>query len=263
MTTLSQPAPSRLTTGGILNSEWIKLRSVRSPAWAFAITIVVTVAFAALLSIPLGGQALPSADAASELGRTATTGVLFSQIVVAVLGVLVITGEYATGMIRSTLAAVPSRVGALAGKAAVLFAATFVIAVIASVVAFAVSSLMYASREVSASLVDPGVLLPILGGALYLALLAMLSLGIGTMLRSSAGGIATVLGVLLLLPLLLSFIPFDWAADVAPFLFGNAGIAFWQPSEGGLDWWQNLLISIGWVVASLGGGAILLSRRDA
>jgi len=261
--TITRPAASRLTTGGILNSEWIKLRSVRSPIWSFSIAILVTVGFAALLSVPLGEQSLGSADAASELGGIATTGVLFSQIVVAVLGVLVITGEYTTGMIRSTLSAVPSRVGALGGKAVVLFVATFVVAVIASVLAFGVSSLMYASREVSASLFDSRVLLPILGGALYLALLALFSLGIGTILRSSAGGIAAVLGVLLLLPLLLSFIPFDWAAEVAPFLFGNAGIAFWQPGAGGLEWWQDLLVTIGWVVASLGGGAVLLTRRDA
>ena len=262
MSTVTTATP-RLSAGGILKSEWIKLRSVRSPLWSYGIAILVTVGFAALLSIPIGEQALGSADAATELGMNATTGVQFSQIVVAVLGVLVITGEYSTGMIRSTLAAVPGRFGALAGKVVALFIATFVVAVIASIFAFGVSSIMYVSRDVSASILDEQVVLPILGGALYLGLLALLALGLGTILRSSAGGIAAVLGVLFLLPLLFALIPFDWAADVAPFMFGTAGVAFWHPEASAMEWWQNLLITIGWVVVSLGAGAALLRRRDA
>jgi len=262
-TTHTTPASS-LSAAGILNSEWIKLRSVRSPAWSFAIAILVTVGFAALLSIPLGDETvMDTSDAAAALGNYATIGVQFSQIVVAVLGVLVITGEYSTGMIRSTLSAVPGRFGALAGKGVVLFLTTFVVSVVASIFAFGVSSAMFVSRDVSASILDEKVALPILGGALYLALLSLFALGIGTILRSGAGGIATVLGVLLLLPVLLAFIPFDWAAEVAPFLFSNAGIAFWHPESSDWEWWQNLLVTIGWVVASLGIGAALLRRRDA
>ena len=206
---------------------------------------------------------IDTSDAAAGLANIATIGVQFTQIVVAVLGVLVITGEYSTGMIRSTLTAVPGRLGALAAKAVVLFAATFVVAVVASALAFAVSSVILASEGVNASLFDPEVLLPILGGALYLGLLALFALGIGTIVRSGAGGIATVLGVLLLLPTLLAVLPFDWAGDLAPFLFSNAGINFWHPEFSDWEVWQNLAVTIGWVVASLGIGAVLLKRRDA
>lgn len=265
MTTITSPAAgSGLTVTGVLRSEWIKLRSVRSPFWSFAIAILVTVGFAALISPSVGPDGvIDVSDNAAGLANIATIGVQFSQIVVAVLGVLIITGEYSTGMIRSTLTAVPGRLGALAAKSVVLFVATFVVAVVASVLAFAVASGMLAAQGISASLLDSAVFLPILGGALYLGLLALFALGVGTILRSSAGGIATVLGVLLLLPTLLSVLPFQWATDLAPFLFSNAGTYFWHPEFSDREVWQNLLITVGWVVASLGIGSLLLKRRDA
>ena len=265
MSTLTSPASgAHLTAAGVLRSEWIKLRSVRSPFWSYAIAILVTVGFAALLSISFGPEpVIDTSDSARGLANIATIGVQFTQIVVAVLGVLVITGEYSTGMIRSTLTAVPGRLGALAGKAVVLFVSTFIVAVVASVLAFTVSSVILASEGVSASLLDPDVLLPILGGALYLGLLALFALGVGTIVRSGAGGIAAVLGILLLLPTLLAVLPFDWAADLAPFLFGNAGINFWHPEFSDFSVGQNLAITIAWVVVTLGIGALLLKRRDA
>ncbi|GAA1505704.1 ABC-2 type transport system permease protein [Agromyces terreus] len=266
----------RLAFGGVLRSEWIKLRSLRSTVWSYLIVIAISIGMAFLMSLSMvngmnGGMdpaSAPAEQQAQFVLQSSVFGVYFGQLVAAVLGVLVISGEYTTGMIRSTLTAVPTRLPALAGKTAVLFAATFVVGVVANLAAYAVSSIVFAGIDVSASLADPAVFLPILGGALYLALVAVFALGVGTMLRSSAGGIAAVLGIILLLPTVLAMIPAEWAADLVPYLLSSAGMAMFTsatagPSGDDFGFWINLLIVLGWVAASLIGASLLLKRRDA
>lgn len=265
MTTITAPVGrSTLSSAGVIRSEWIKLRSVRSTFWTFGVALLATVGIGMIVVLATSASTVPTADdSARVLADAATIGVQFSQLVVAVLGVLVISGEYATGMIRSTLVAVPGRTVALAAKAVVLFVAVFVLSIVSSVIAFAAAYAPLAAKGYSASILHPTVLSTIFGAALFLGLLALFALGIGTVLRSSAGGIATVLGILLLLPTLVALIPVKWITDLYPFLIGNAGINMWHPESSSLDPWQNLLIMLAWVVAALGGGAILLRRRDA
>lgn len=265
-------APTPVRFSGILRSEWIKLRSLRSTVWSYLLVIALAIGMSLLMSMSMvsgmNGGATPS-DAAGQaqfLLAPATFGVFFGQLVVGVLGVLVISGEYGTGMIRSTLTAVPRRLPALWGKAIVLGVSTFVVGLVAMVSAFGVVSVIYAPHGISASLLDPDVLLPLLGAALYLALVAVFALGVGTILRSSAGGIAAVLGLILLLPTVLQMIPADWAHDMSPYLLSAAGIAmFGQMSfeAAGFGFWQNLGIVLAWVAVALGGAALLLRRRDA
>ncbi|WP_022883467.1 ABC transporter permease subunit [Glaciibacter superstes] len=265
------PAGSRsgLTFGGILRSEWIKLWSVRSTAWSYAMVVLISLGMAAIMSMALdlqGGASLAVDEQAGLLVQASTFGVFFGQLVVAVLGVLVISGEYSTGMIKSTLTAAPGRLGALWGKAAVLFVTTFVVGVVATVGSFLVASPIMAQDGLSANLFDGAVILPLLGGALFLALLSVVSLGIGTILRSSAGGIAAALGVVLLLPIVLGMIPAQWAMDLLPYTISNAGMGIMGLGGMGpesFEPWQNLLIVLGWLAVSLAGAAILLKRRDA
>ena len=124
--TITAPRPSsasHLTTAGILRSEWIKLRSVRSTVWSYAIIVVVSLGMALLMSTTFnfGGATLPAEQHVYIVMQASTFGIYFGQLIVAVLGVLIISGEYSTGMIRSTLTAVPKRIPALAAKALVLF----------------------------------------------------------------------------------------------------------------------------------------------
>jgi ABC-2 type transport system permease protein len=284
MTTITQPAthPSQgahsnaLTFGGVLRSEWIKLRSLRSTTWSYAIVIAISLGMAFIMSLSMassmsggaGGGGAPAEQQTQLVLQSSVFGVYFGQLVAGVLGVLVISGEYTTGMIRSTLTAVPKRLPALAAKGVVLFVATFVVGLVANLLAFLVSSVVLAGEGVSASLADPAVFLPLLGGALYLALVAVFALGVGTMLRSSAGGIAAVLGLLLLLPTVLAMIPAEWATDLIPYLLSTAGMNMFTsttagPSGDALGVWFNLLIVLGWVAASVAGASILLKRRDA
>ncbi len=221
-----------LSFGGVLRSEWIKLRSLRSTVWSYLIVIVLSLGMALIMSFSMvsgmnGGAGASGAPAEQQLTlivQSSMFGVYFGQLVVGVLGVLVISGEYTTGMIRSTLTAVPKRLPALAAKTVVLFAATFLVGLISTVGAYVASSLVFAGDDISASITEPGVYLTLLGGALYLALVAVFALGVGTMLRSSAGGIAAVLGLLLLLPTVLQMIPADWAHDLIPYLLSTAGL---------------------------------------
>ena len=287
MTTLTHtaPTPARATfvpTGsglsftGIIRSEWIKLWSLRSTPWSFALVVLTALGMAALMSfamvglrdsgadIPAGG--FPAPDQARTLVTSSTFGVFFGQLIVAVLGVLVMSGEYSTGMIKSTLTAVPRRLPTLWAKTAVLFVATFVVSAVSTIGSFLVSSPILAGTGLHASLFDESVILPLLGGGLYLALVSVFALGIGVILRSSAGGIAAALGMVLLLPSVLPMIPADWVADLGPYLISNAGMNLMGlvgMSTASLGFWQNLLIVLGWVAASLIGAAVLLKRRDA
>lgn len=270
-------AATRLSFGGVLRSEWIKLRSLRSTVWSYLIVVAISLGMAALMSVSVAGGEVGPPDASGAAAaqqaqlvlQASVFGVFFGQLVVAVLGALVISGEYTTGMIRSTLTAVPKRLPALAAKAIVLFAATFVLGLVANLGGYAVASLVFASHGVSAPLFAAGTLLTLAGGALYLALVAVFALGVGTMIRSSAGSIAAVLGVLLLLPTVLQLIPADWAHDAVPYLLSSAGMTMFttagtdSASLVGPDAWQSLLIVLVWVAASLAGATVLLRRRDA
>ncbi|WP_022891906.1 ABC transporter permease [Agromyces subbeticus] len=265
-----------LSFGGVLGSEWIKLRSLRSTIWSYGIVIAISLGMALIMSLSMVSGMNGAMDAASAPAEQQTQfvlqasvfGVYFGQLVAGVLGVLVISGEYTTGMIRSTLTAVPKRLPALAAKAVVLFLATFVVGLIANLAAFVLSSVIFSGIDVAASITDPAVFLSLIGGALYLALVAAFALGVGTMLRSSAGGIAAVLGLILLLPTVLQMIPADWAHDLIPYLFSSAGMSMFtsttaEPTADGFGVWLNLLIVLGWVGASIAGAAVLLKRRDA
>ncbi|MEF3403963.1 ABC transporter permease [Agromyces sp. CCNWLW203] len=264
-----------LSFGGVLRSEWIKLRSLRSTTWSYLIVIAISLGMALIMSLSMGdmnggagASGVPAAEQDSLIVQSSVFGVFFGQLVAGVLGVLVISGEYSTGMIRSTLTAVPKRLPALAAKAVVLFVATFVVGLLANLGAYIVSSIVFAGIDVSASLTDPAVYLPILGGALYLALVAVFALGVGTMLRSSAGGIAAVLGLILLVPTVLQMIPAEWAHDLIPYLLPSAGLGIFtsttaEPTADAFGAWLNLLIVLAWVGASIAGAAVLLKRRDA
>jgi len=268
----SPSARSGLSFAGLIHSEWIKLWSVRSTVWSFALLVVISLGIAAISAmstnaliqssgIPGGLGGLPAADQAGIVTQAATLGVFLGQLIVAVLGVLVISGEYRTGMITSTLAAAPRRLGALGAKVVVLFVSTLAVGLLSTIGSFIVAAPILSGQGLSVSLFDPLVFRPVLGAALYLALVAVFALGVGASLRSGAGGIAAALGILLLLPIVPAMIPGAWATSVSPYLISNAGVALFATT--GMEPWQGLLIVLGWIVVAFGFATILLKRRDA
>lgn len=261
------PTGSGLSFIGLLRSESIKMWSLRSTVWSFSLVIVLSLGMAALMSTTIGLEGAPALDKEMQEGivlQASTIGLAFGQLIVAVLGVLVISGEYSTGMIKSTLAATPRRLPMLWAKAVVLFVSTFVVGAIAILTSFVLAAAVLAGKGVEASLFSSDVLLPMLANVFFLGVVAVFALALGTIVRSSAGGIAAVLGILLILPIVLSVLgamQIEWAVDVVPFLLDSAGadLAGAQTKKV----WENLLIMAGWLVPSVGIAAVLLKRRDA
>ncbi|WP_322409881.1 ABC transporter permease [Microbacterium invictum] len=265
---------ARLTFPGTLRAEWIKLRSLRSTIWSYALLIAISVGLSALvaialLNIPEGVAAeAPGADPLQTIVGASVAGVAFGQLIAGILGVLVISGEYTTGMVRSTFLAVPDRISALAAKGIVLFTLTFVVGLVANVAGYLVASLLLSQDDIAAPITDPGIFWPLLGAALYLAMVSLFALAVGTLIRSSAGGIAVVVGVLLILPTILGLVPADWARDAVPYLLSSAGAGIYTsaalaPEGEALGMWLNLLVTGLWVAVPTAAAAILLRTRDA
>jgi ABC-2 type transport system permease protein len=270
------PSSVRLSFPHLVRSEWIKLRSIRSTFWCYAILVVVTIGMAALVGANTnsGGQDLPTDIANGTFVNANTVGVLLSSLVVGVLGVLIITGEYGTGQVRSTFTADPRRSGVILAKATVLAVTTFVVSAVATWIGVLISLPLLAGNGVEPEIGDPSVFLPILGSSVFLTLLALLAYGIGLLVRSSAGGIAITLGLLLVVPTVLALMSglmnVEWPTNIAAFLPDMAGGQLYAYSydgasaadDGGvvLNGWGGFGVLAAEVVA-VGALALTLARR--
>lgn len=254
---------------GVLRSEWIKLWSLRSTYW----TVVATIAAMVFIAVLVGATSRIDDDAvAAGFDGTMAIGMgyTFAQVVVAVLGVLTITGEYSTGMIRSTLAAVPRRWPALAAKAMVVAVVGAALGVVGVAAAY-VASYPLLGGAGAADLTDPEVQRIFWGTALYLAGVGLYGLAVGAVVRHSAGAITLVLGVLLMLPSFwqLLMVASDWFARVYPYLPSVAGerIVSAAVEPGGpvdvLGPWAGFGVLMVYVVATIAAATALLQRRDA
>lgn len=277
MSAVTMPRSTSLSFPRLIRSEWIKLRSVRSTVWCYAIVVVLTLAMAYLLGlVDTGVQRGAPATAANQLIVTiGTASVSLTALVVGVLGVLIITGEYGTGQIRSTFTAAPRRTGVVLAKAFVLALTTFVVSAVSTWIGVAISSALQAGRDIRPDLADPAVFMPILGSSVYVTGIALLAFGIGLLVRSSAGGIAIALGVLLVLPIVLQLVAGlvdqQWLLDVSRFLPDQAGSQLYtyersadQPAPEGvvLNGWSGGGILAAWVVAVGVVALATVKKRD-
>jgi ABC-2 type transport system permease protein len=284
MTTIdARPSASyRLTFGGILRSEWIKLRTVRSTNWCYLIIVVLTIGLGFLVAaaVPTTAFGADSGDGAMQQSiwmQVTTPGLSFGELVSAVLGTLVITGEYGTGMIRSTVTAIPTRVPALIAKALVFGVTTFVVGLVSLVATALLTAPLLATKGIHPDFGDPAAWGAIVGGAGFLALIGVFSLSIGAIIRNSAGGIATSLGLILVLPIVLSILAgvtqAEWTRNLAAFLPGEAGGRMYAYVSGAtqgmppgmvlLEPWQGFLVLAGWFVVLFVAASVLFKRRDA
>ena len=280
-TARSTDASAKVSFGGVLRSEWIKLVTLRSTMWSLGLIVLLSLAIGLLMAAtfslgtdPQGNEVRPDEDSARMFALlVCTIGLNFGQLIAAVLGVLVITGEYSTGMIKSSLAATPRRLPVLWAKAIVLFVATTAVGLFAVLAVFAATAPLRGPKGLEASLLDPEFALALGGGALYLGLVAVFALGLGTLIRSSAGGIAAALGAILVLPVVLELLGMlaEWARDLMPYLISNAGSVMFsirqEIPEGaestGLEPGTATLVVLAWAAISLALGAVALRRRDA
>lgn len=271
----SIPADSRLRFSGILRSEWIKLTSLRSTLWSLLTIVLVGIGLSFVLALTMESAGVPDEPSVRFTLSIVAIGAACGQFVAAVLGVLAISGEYSTKMVQSTLAAVPSRLPVLAAKAIVLLGLMTAVGLVTLFGSWAATYAMFDDLGLAVSLAEPGLAGALLGAALFLGLTATFALGVGAILRSAAGGVAAVLGVLLLLPLALSLLgnSMEWAAAVTPYGFAAAGESMWSipagPAAGSpvpgtpLTPGAGGLVVLAWTTVSLVLGALTLRGRDA
>jgi ABC-2 type transport system permease protein len=254
-----------------LHAEWTKLRTVPGTGWLLLATIALTVAVSAAAA---AATTCPSGDCAVDPTKLSLTGINLGQAVVAILAVLAISGEYSTGMIRVTFMAMPRRTTVLAAKAAVvsgLVLAAGTVAVLASVLAGRLilpgNGFTAAHGYALLSLADGPVLRAAAGSVLYLALIALLSLGVATAMRDSATAIGVVLGLLYLFPIIAQAVSDPYwqrhLQQIGPMTAGLAIQATTNLRSLPISPWAGLGVLAAWTAAALLAGGLLLRLRDA
>lgn len=280
-------APSKqggLSLPHLIRAEWIKIRSLRSTWWTLGIAVLLMFLFAWLVSANINdiisqidvdtGVALGERQAEAALQATTLTlrsGTEMAVIVLAVFGALVVTGEYSTGMIRSTFLADPGRLGALTAKAVIVSVVAFVTALLGIAASYLIAAPSLSNADLLAGLDEPKLWQSIGGSALYLVAVSLITFALGFMLRRSAGTIATALGVILILPNVLVGINVSWVNPLIPYLPSMAG---GQMADVGnvFDSFGNfslltpgvaVLVMAAWVAVLTTAAAVLVRRRDA
>ena len=256
------------TFGDVLRSEWTKLRSVRSTFWALTIAVVLSIGLGAAISAAAAhGYAKSSVSGKLSWDPTALSldGMGIATLAIAVLGVLCISSEYSSGMIRTSLIAVPKRGRLLAAKSLVFAAVTFAVGEATCFVAFFVGQALISGHAPHAALADPGVARAVVGGGLYLSALAVLSVAAGTLLRRSAAAITCMVAVLFVLPGIVQALPDSWRNPVTEFWPTQAGsqLTSVHLAAHSLQPWPGFGVMCLFVAIVYAIAWTLLDRRDA
>jgi ABC-2 type transport system permease protein len=262
------PATGRLSPVDVLRSEWTKLRSVRSTVWSLAALAVATVGLGAIITA-VSNNRWRTFSLVERLSFDPTSrslrGVFLAQLAIGVLGILVITSEYGTGMIRATLTAVPRRPLVLAAKTAVFGAVALVVSEVVTFAAFFVGQSLLKSPVPHATLGQPGVARAVVGSGIYLAVLGLFALGIGSLIRHTAGAISIFVGALLILPLILNAFPTSVQQALSKFLPLTVlqAMISTQPRPDTLAPWTGLGLMAIYAAVVLVAAGVLFVRRDA
>src|SRR3954463_16142910 len=250
----------------MFHSEWPKLRSVRSTRWAFLIAVIFTIGIATLACAVVShhwDQVSPQDRADFHPLDPNLAGLQLAQLALGVLGVLVITAEYSTGMIRASMTAVPRRLPVLWGKTAVYGLVTIALMTPAIVIAFFVSQAILSRRDIDVAFTAAGVPRVVLGAGLYLVVIGLFGLGLGAIVRNTAGGIALFAGLLFVLPPLMNVLPASWNASASPYVPLQAGQALLRLHQGNqLAPWTGFAVLCAYTAAAIAIAALLLRHRD-
>ena len=248
----------------LLRSEWTKLRSLRSTYWSATCIVLATVGLGIFMGARWAHQSGPIPPGFDST-NTSLSGVYLAQIIVGALGVLTISSEYATGMIRATFSAVPQRRTLLAAKAVVLALATLALAEVVGFAAFLSCQALLQNKGVGVSLGDPGALRSVVGAGLYLTATALLGFGLGAAIRHTAGGLSAFFGLLFAPSAIVDLLPTHLRNDLIHYMPANAGAQIFTIDnvKGALGPWAGLGVFCLYAVAALVVGFVLTSVRDA
>jgi ABC-type transport system involved in multi-copper enzyme maturation permease subunit len=267
------PAPKPALTartvgfGNVMRSEWTKMRSLRSSYACLGLVVLSVIGIAVLMGIRWHQVLAGNAAKADGFDATNVTlsGVYIAQVVLGAVGVLAISSEYGTGMIRATFAAVPQRRAVLAAKALVLTISTLIISEIVCFTGFGIGQALLGRDGFGVSLSDPGVFRAVSGAGLYLTAVALLGFGLGACIRHTAGALSAFFGVLFALTVIVDLLPTNLRNDIINYMPANSGSQIFTvvPVHGALSPWAGLGVFCLYVVASLVTGFVLVGLRDA
>jgi ABC-type transport system involved in multi-copper enzyme maturation permease subunit len=261
--------PGRVTLPRVARSEWTKLWSLRSTRWSLLAAVVAQAALGMIVAaaqMSRWSSLSPHERAAFDSIDVGVGGYHLAQLAIGVLGVLVISGEYSTGMIRSSFMAVPRRLPVLWAKLGVFAAVTFVLMLASTLVSFLGVQAIVAGHHVQHGLGDPHALRAVVGTALFLTVLSALAVGLGALLRNTAGGIATFVALLFVLPGVVSLLPASIADSVGQYLPLNAATTVATSTfdnANHLGVWTGFAVFCGYAALVVGAAAVWLVRRDA
>jgi hypothetical protein len=261
-------ARGRVTQARAVVSEWTKFESLRSTRWSLGVGFLLTIAFPLIFATVTAthwSHMSPSDRAGRHPLDIALAGVNVGQLAIAVLGVLMITGEYTTGMIRSTMMAVPKRLPVLWAKLGLYAVVSFALMLPAVLISFFASQSILAGHNIlQISFSSPGVARSVIGGAVYVMLVGIFALSIGAIIRNTAGGIATFAGIFFVIPPLMNVLPTSWNNAISQYLPSEAGRQLFSlhhaahtltPLAGGL-------LMVAYCAVAVVIAAVLLVRRD-
>jgi ABC-type transport system involved in multi-copper enzyme maturation permease subunit len=267
-TTATESTPmGRVTQRRVALSEWTKLRSVRSTRWSLFATWLLIIGIG-ILACTVFETRWTHLSLHERLDfhplRASLVGVNFAQLALGVLGVLVITAEYSTGMIRATFSAVPKRLPVLWGKALVFGAVAFVVSLPAVFIVFFAGQAILSGQHIDIVISHPGVVRALFGAALFLTVMGLFGLGLGAIVRNTAAGIALLAGIVFVLPPIVGLLPSSVSDSINPYLPSNAGGAVWtiNPDPNTLAPWAGLALFAGYAALTIAIAAVLLNRRD-
>ncbi len=259
----------RVTQWHAMRAEWTKLWTLRSTRWSLLFAFIAMAGLGPLVAAVQMSRWThldPHDRLTYDAVNTGVGGYHLAQLAIGVLGVLIISGEYSTGMIRSSLMAVPRRLPVLWAKLAVFACVSFAVMFIASLISFEAVQAIVKGHHVQQSLSSPGALRTVLGVALFQTVLALLCVGLGGLLRNTAGGIATFVALLFVLPGISAILPTSVNNAISPYLPLNAGTtvashSFDNPHH--LSVWGGFGLFCGYAALAIAGAALTLLRRDA
>jgi ABC-2 type transport system permease protein len=261
--TLPPADPQPVTSRRVIRSEWIKFTTLRSTLAVLVAAVLGMVIIGALVGYNTR-HLTHNLDPNDIVASSPLQGYYLVQLLIGALGVLFVTGEYATGMIRTTMVAVPKRVPVLWAKLFVFVSVSLATMVTSSVASFLVGEGVIARYRTAYTLSSPHALRVVIGTGVYLTFLGMIGIAIGWIVRSTPGALVTYLGVVLVIPVLFGEVLGNWGKHVAEFLPSQAGAAFIAIIPDGLSTspWVGIAIMAGWVAAALALACVVLKRGD-
>lgn len=262
-----RPTRPRVHRRDLLRAELTKFRSVRSTYWTIAATAVATIGIGLINTATTAAEFERHGSSSVSFDATAASlaGLLLGQLAIGVLGVVMMTSEYSTGLIRTSATAVPRRRALLLAKAGVLGAVAFGVGLVVSALSFVIGQVVLARHGLADSITDPGALRAVLGAGFYVGIVGLVGFGLGAVIRRTAGAIVALVGLVFLLPSLLAGLPMPWG-HVNQALLPSAGQVLTTASHQ-----PGLLMSVGgavalclvWATVSVGVATWRIGRGDA